>query len=228
MSFSDYIPLRPPINDMVNSIVGNVSNNFTTQLQQLNTNVNLINQTLFSLSGDILTLTSQVNSMQTQLTNLQNQINNINTANIPPYYPIQGYNFYQMNGNLQARLNLYQLPLINDGPNVLMFNFYNITGTPGEYCIGVWPQSIPFPQYYFVQLGNDILSSVSKQGGQYALLLVPETTAFELFFQAVVPPPLAKTDKSDKLDKVVKEFKQLPTPKPTFTNDAISFLVYYQ
>jgi len=39
-----------------------------------------------------------------------------------------------MSGNLQARLNLYQLPLINDGPNVLMFNFYNITGTPGEYC----------------------------------------------------------------------------------------------
>jgi len=94
--------------------------------------------------------------------------------------------------------------------------------------LGVWPQSIPFPQYYFVQLGNDILSSVSKQGGQYALLLIPETTTFELFFQAVVPPPLAKTDKSDKVDKVVKEFKQLPAPKPTFTNDAISFLVYYQ
>jgi len=39
MSFSDYIPLQPPINDMVQGeidfAIGNITNSFTTQLQDL-------------------------------------------------------------------------------------------------------------------------------------------------------------------------------------------------
>jgi len=218
MSFSDYIPLRPPINDMVNSIVGNVSNNFTTQLQQLNTNVNLINQTLFSLSGDILTLTSQVNSMQTQLTNLQNQINNINTANIPPYTPVPGYNFYDMDGLLKAKLNLYSLPLINNGPNFLAFNFYNISGKMGQYsAVGTWPSSLPTPKYYFIIYNNTTNGIVQSFQllAEYQLNLIRDSngnvTGFQLYCVATT---LNKSDNKDnKVDKIVKEFKDISKPQ---------------
>jgi len=254
MSFSNYIPLLPSISEMVEGeiefAIGNITNSFTTELQDLSNsfstqlqnvinsfsnqiqNLNsIINQQYNQLEGQINTISGNVQNLTTQLTNLSNTVNNINTSNIPPYYPIQGYNFYEMSGKLYARLNLYALPFINNGPNFLMFNFYNISGTVGEFCTGNWPQSIPFPKYYFIQLGNDIVSSVSRHSCQYRLMLVPETTTFELYFQDIIPPPIAKSDKEDKVvDKVVKEFKQItsPTPKPTISNDAISFLVYYQ
>ena len=240
MSFSDYIPLRPPINDMIQGMidfsVGNVVNNFSTQLQQLNNNVSQINQALFGLSSDILSVTSQVNNMQTQLTNLQNQINNINTANIPPYTPVPGYNFYDMDGLLKAKLNLYSLPLINNGPNFLAFNFYNISGKMGQYsAVGTWPSSLPTPKYYFIIYNNTTGGIVQSFQllAEYQLNLIRDSngnvTGFQLYCVATT---LNKSDNKDnKVDKIVKEFKDISkprTPLDSVSNDAVTFLVAYQ
>jgi hypothetical protein len=255
MSFSNYIPLLPSISEMVEGeiefAIGNITNSFTTELQDLSNsfstqlqnvinsfsnqiqNLNsIINQQYNQLEGQINTISGNVESLTTQLTNLTTTVNNLSTTvsniqgNIPPYYPINGYNFYQMSGNLQARLNLYALHLINDGPNLFMFNFYNITGNIGQSCVGNWPSSYSFPKYYFVQTGNVNGGAVSLQSGHYRLNLDGDNS-FQLTLEDLIPPPLSKVNKDDKVNKVIKEFKQL-SPATSVTNDAISFLVYWQ
>jgi hypothetical protein len=141
-----------------------------------------------ALGGNVLNRATELANFQTTFYNTQNQL-----TNIPPYSTVPGYNFYDMSNQLQVKLNLYSLLQINNGPNFLVFNFYNITGNMGNNSgVGVWPPILPQPKYYFIIYNNisgGIVQSFQRLA-EYRLSLVrdPNTSnlqGFQLYLAAV-------------------------------------------